>query len=94
MATLGLGIIISIVLTTEAGVTGGPDGMTVPPLALFGWAVKGEHAWYWVAGAGLLVRGLAGAEPDRVAAPVARCARCTAPRSPPRRWASTARAPS
>ncbi len=55
MATLGLGIIISIVLTTEARVTGGPDGMTVPPLALFGWAVKGEHAWYWVAGAGLLV---------------------------------------
>jgi branched-chain amino acid transport system permease protein len=55
MATLGLGIIISIVLTTEARITGGPDGMAVPPLALFGWVVKGERAWYWVAGAGLLV---------------------------------------
>ncbi len=55
MATLGLGIIISIVLTTEDRVTGGPDGMTVPPLALFGWVVKGERAWYWVAGACLLV---------------------------------------
>jgi branched-chain amino acid transport system permease protein len=55
MATLGLGIIISIVLTTEARFTGGPDGMSVPPLALFGWVVKGERAWYWVAGACLLV---------------------------------------
>ena len=55
MATLGLGIIISIVLTTEARFTGGPDGMSVPPLALFGWVVKGERAWYWLAGACLLV---------------------------------------
>ena len=32
MATLGLGVIISIVLTTEDRWTGGPDGMAVPPL--------------------------------------------------------------
>jgi branched-chain amino acid transport system permease protein len=55
MATLGLGVIVSIVLTTEARFTGGPDGMSVPPLALFGWIVKGERAWYWVAGAALLL---------------------------------------
>ena len=55
MATLGLGIIVSIVLATEDGLTGGPDGMAVPPLVLFGWAVQGERAWYWIAGGVLLV---------------------------------------
>ena len=51
MATLGLGVIISIVLTTEDRITGGPDGMPVPPLALFGFVVQGEKIWYWISGA-------------------------------------------
>jgi branched-chain amino acid transport system permease protein len=51
MATLGLGIIISIVLTTEDAWTGGPDGMSVPPLALAGFTLAGERSWYWVVGA-------------------------------------------
>ena len=51
MATLGLGIIISIVLATEDRITGGPDGMTVPPLVMFGHPVQGEHAWYAISGA-------------------------------------------
>ena len=55
MATLGLGVIIAIVLSTEDGITGGPDGMSVPALALFGWAVRGERSWYWIAGAALLL---------------------------------------
>ena len=55
MATLGLGIIISIVLSTEDRWTGGPDGMAVPPLVLFGWIVKGERTWYWLAGAALVL---------------------------------------
>jgi len=55
MATLGLGMIISIVLSTEDRVTGGPDGMSVPPLALFGWVVQGERTWYWITGACLLL---------------------------------------
>ena len=50
MATLGLGVIISIALTTEDKLTGWPDGMTVPPLVLFGLAVQGEKLWYWIAG--------------------------------------------
>jgi branched-chain amino acid transport system permease protein len=54
MATLGFGIIVSIVIATEDGVTGGPDGMPVPPLAMFGVAIAGERAWYWIAGACLL----------------------------------------
>jgi branched-chain amino acid transport system permease protein len=48
MATLGLGIIISIVITTEGQFTGGPDGMPVPPLDVFGWVVNGEKTWYAV----------------------------------------------
>jgi branched-chain amino acid transport system permease protein len=55
MATLGLGIIISIVLSTEDRWTGGPDGMAVPPLVLFGWIVKGERTWYWLAGGAMLL---------------------------------------
>jgi branched-chain amino acid transport system permease protein len=55
MATLGFGIIVSIVIATEDRVTGGPDGMTVPPLTLFRFALDGERMWYWVVGACLLV---------------------------------------
>lgn len=54
MATLGMGIIISIVVATEDRITGGPDGMTVPPLAVFGATLSGETAWYWVVGAVLV----------------------------------------
>jgi branched-chain amino acid transport system permease protein len=55
MATLGLGVIISIVLTNEDRITGGPDGMTVPPLVLFGHALQGEAVWYAVVCAALLL---------------------------------------
>ncbi|HLO77894.1 MAG TPA: branched-chain amino acid ABC transporter permease [Magnetospirillum sp.] len=54
MATLGIGIIIHIVLKTESGLTGGPDGMGVDPFQIAGFAVSGDKAWYWV-GAALLV---------------------------------------
>ncbi len=46
MATLGLGVIVTIVLTNESAVTGGPDGMAVPDFTLFGQAISGERAWY------------------------------------------------
>ena len=49
MATLGFGIIVSIVLATEDRFTGGPDGMAVPPVL-----VEGERAWYWIVGAALI----------------------------------------
>lgn len=51
MATLGFGIIVSTVLATEDRVTGGPDGMTVPPFSTFGFAWQGERTWYWVVAA-------------------------------------------
>ena len=51
IATLGFGLLIAIVLNNEAAWTGGPDGMNVPALTLFGWRVHGSDAWYWIAGA-------------------------------------------
>ena len=48
MATLGLGIIISIALRNEAAYTGGPDGMPVPTFDLFGFELYKEIQWYWV----------------------------------------------
>lgn len=50
VATLGLGLLVAIVLTNEARWTGGPDGMSVSRLVLFGWSVRGAEAWYWIAG--------------------------------------------
>ena len=50
VATLGLGLLVAIVLTNEARWTGGPDGMGVSRLVLFGWSVRGAEAWYWIAG--------------------------------------------
>lgn len=55
MATLGIGIIIHIVLKTESGLTGGPDGISVDPFQLAGFAVAGDKAWYWVSAVLLLV---------------------------------------
>lgn len=55
MATLGLGIIISIALNNESQWTGGPDGMGVPPFTLFDITIEGEKAWYAVSAALLLL---------------------------------------
>jgi len=55
MATLGLGVIVSIVLTNEDRITGGPDGMAVPPLVLAGSTLRGEAVWYGIAAAALWI---------------------------------------
>ncbi len=55
MATLGLGIIISIAITNEAQLTGGPDGISVGSLALFGWDVSGDKVWYGIVAVVLLL---------------------------------------
>ncbi len=47
MATLGMGIIISIVINTEDQFTGGPDGMYVDGLSF----VTKQIQWYWIIGA-------------------------------------------
>ena len=55
MATLGPGVIVSIVLANEDRVTGGPDGMAVPAFTVLGHAIQGEQVWYWIVGACLLL---------------------------------------
>ena len=55
MATLGLGIIIFMVINTEDGITGGPDGSPVVPFSIAGLVLQGERVWYWVIGALLLL---------------------------------------
>jgi branched-chain amino acid transport system permease protein len=55
VATLGMSLLIAMVFTNEAKWTGGPDGMPVPQLELFGWTVRGSLAWYWVSGVTLVL---------------------------------------
>jgi branched-chain amino acid transport system permease protein len=55
VATLGMGILIAMLFTNEARLTGGPDGMPVPRLELFGWRVRGSVTWYWVSGVTLVI---------------------------------------
>jgi branched-chain amino acid transport system permease protein len=55
MATLGLGVIVSIVLNREIWLTGGPDGMTVPGLVVFGQRLVGNRLWYWIAAAAMVL---------------------------------------
>ena len=55
VATMGLGLLVAMVFNNEAAWTGGPDGMLVPHLSLFGWRVHGPLSWYWVAGVSLVI---------------------------------------
>ncbi|MDJ1158112.1 branched-chain amino acid ABC transporter permease [Chelatococcus sp. SYSU_G07232] len=58
IATLGFGLIVALVLASESAVTGGPDGMPVARLSLFGWRVTGALTWYWVTAGALLLGAL------------------------------------
>ena len=58
VATLGLGLLIGMVFTNEARWTGGPDGMPVARLVLFGWTVRGAQSWYWISGVTLALGAL------------------------------------
>lgn len=55
IATLGLGVLIAMVITTESRWTGGPDGMPVAKLVLFSWRASGSDTWYWITGGLLLI---------------------------------------
>ena len=58
VATLGMGILIAMVFTNEAKFTGGPDGMAVPRLVVFGWVARGSVSWYWISGVTLVLASL------------------------------------
>jgi len=55
VATLGFGLLLAIVFTNEARLTGGPDGMTVPLLMIGDYAVRGASTWYWISAASFLI---------------------------------------
>ncbi len=61
VATLGFGILVSMVLSNERAVTGGPDGMAVASPGLrallrgLGWRVSGGEMWYAISGIALLI---------------------------------------
>jgi branched-chain amino acid transport system permease protein len=55
IATLGFGLIVALVLNSESGITGGPDGMQVARIAVFGWRISGATNWYWVTAAALMI---------------------------------------
>jgi branched-chain amino acid transport system permease protein len=55
VATLGMGLLIAMVFTNETALTGGPNGMQVPRLVLFGWRASGPQTWYWISGASLVI---------------------------------------
>ncbi len=49
MATLGFGVIVSIVMVQAGHLTGGPDGMgDITVLSIFGWSVDSDIRWYMV----------------------------------------------
>jgi len=61
VATLGFGFLIAMVLSNEAWLTGGPDGMGVQGLGLkamlkgIGLKAKTSTIWYWFSGAMLFI---------------------------------------
>ena len=55
VATLGLGLLIWMFFNNQSELTGGPNGMQVPRLVLFGWRAVGSSSWYWISGVTLVV---------------------------------------
>lgn len=55
VATLGMGLLFAMVFSNESAWTGGPDGMPVPRLILFGWRMAGPLTWYWISGVTLVI---------------------------------------
>lgn len=48
VATLGVGLLLGIVLRNEQWFSGGPDGMSVGPLEIGRYGLRGDAAWYWL----------------------------------------------
>ncbi len=55
VATLGFGVLLTIVFTNEAKWTGGPDGMAVQPMTIVNATVHRIGTWYWILAASFLV---------------------------------------
>ena len=55
VATLGFGMLVTMVLVNEVGMTGGPDGIRVPRAEILGWRIRGGETFYWITGGALLL---------------------------------------
>lgn len=61
VASLGFGILVTMVLTNEVALTGGPDGIRVADLGLRGWladrglSLTNGQFWYWFCALVLLI---------------------------------------
>ncbi len=55
IATLGFSLLVALVITSEVGWTGGPDGTDVPRLAIGGTRLAKPIVWYWIGGALVVV---------------------------------------
>jgi branched-chain amino acid transport system permease protein len=55
IGTLGFGVLIALVLTSESEWTGGPDGIAVARLAFADIRISGPAAWYWISGVVLVL---------------------------------------
>jgi branched-chain amino acid transport system permease protein len=58
IATLGMGMLVAMVISNEANITGGPNGMEVKRMVLFGWRVTGSLNWYWISGISIVIGAL------------------------------------
>ncbi|WP_066457921.1 branched-chain amino acid ABC transporter permease [Castellaniella caeni] len=55
IATLGFSLLVGLVATGEAALTGGPDGMDVQPLQVGAFDLVSTRVWYWISCAVLLL---------------------------------------
>ncbi len=55
VATLGFGVLLTIVFTNEARWTGGPDGMAVQSMTVLNGTVHRIGTWYWILAASFLL---------------------------------------
>jgi branched-chain amino acid transport system permease protein len=55
MATLAVGVAVSIILTREIALTGGPDGMSVRRFSIFGYPLTGIWATYGISAITLFI---------------------------------------
>ncbi|WP_137181557.1 branched-chain amino acid ABC transporter permease [Roseomonas sp. AR75] len=55
VATLGFGMLVTMVLVNEFALTGGPDGIRVPRAEIGEWRIRGGETFYWITGVALLI---------------------------------------
>jgi branched-chain amino acid transport system permease protein len=55
IATLGFSLLVNLAITSEVGITGGPDGKDVMRLAFGALSLDSPSVWYWISGAMLLL---------------------------------------